>query len=78
MAEPTLVNGQITDAVTQTNVDVLASAPTQALASLYQATAHSLGLAMQNAVSQQQSMSTLSQAVTATAANILLGTPAKK
>ena len=33
MADPTLVNGQITDAVTQANVKVLADAPAQAIRS---------------------------------------------
>ncbi|UYK81918.1 RebB family R body protein [Xanthomonas sacchari] len=50
MADNTLVNSQITDAVTQTNVKVVAEAPAQAIASLYQVSSHSTGLALQNAV----------------------------
>lgn len=62
MAEPTSVNPQITDAVTQTNVKVLGDAPAQAMASLYQSVAHSVGIAMENAVNAQQQIATLSQA----------------
>ncbi len=54
MANDTPVNGQITDSITQSNVKVLGDAPAQALASLYQSAAHSMSLAMQNAVSAQQ------------------------
>jgi len=45
------VNGQITDAVTQTNVKVLGESPAQALSVVYQTMAHSLSLSMQNASS---------------------------
>ena len=38
-----LVNSQITDAVTQTNVKVVAEAPAQAMAALYQVASHSAG-----------------------------------
>jgi hypothetical protein len=61
---PTTVNPQITDAVTQTNVKVLGEAPAMAMGSLYQTMAQSLGILMQNAVSAQQSMNTISQAAT--------------
>ncbi len=67
MAEPTPLNGQITDAVTQSNVTVLGSAPATALGSLLQVTAHAMGLMMENAVSNQQQMAILGQAVTASA-----------
>lgn len=63
MADPTLVNGQITDAVTQTNVKVLAEAPAMAMATVYQTMAQAIGLSMQNAVANQQTMNTLSVAV---------------
>ena len=36
MAQPTEVNTQITDAVTQTNVKVLEEAPAQAMGEIYQ------------------------------------------
>ena len=64
MAIPTAVNGQITDAVTQSNVSVLGSAPAEALGSLFLATAHAQGLAAANAVAAQQQAFTMAQAVT--------------
>lgn len=48
------VNSQITDAVTQTNVKVVANAPAQAIAQIYQAIAHATGLLAENAVNAQQ------------------------
>lgn len=71
MADPTLVNGQITDSVTQSNVKILGDAPGQALATVYQVMAHSIGLSMQNAVAQQQQMNTLNTAVTTQGVNLL-------
>ena len=65
MAEPTPVNGQITDSVTQANVKVLGDAPAIALGTLYQTAAQSLSIAMQNAVVAQQNASTIAQAATA-------------
>lgn len=64
MADPTLVNGQITDAVTQANVKVLAEAPAMAMGNLYQVASQALGMAMQNAVSAQQNGNVLAQAAT--------------
>ncbi len=91
MAEPTPVNGQITDAVsedadaqdhahTQTEADsnesdVIGSSPAVALSTLYQASAQSLGIAMQNAVSAQQSMNTLAMAVTASSVKLVQSVP---
>lgn len=63
MAEPTLVNGQITDAVTQANVKVLGDAPAMAMGSVFQTLAYSVGLSFQNAVANQQNMNTLAVAV---------------
>ncbi len=64
MADPTLVNGQITDGVTQANVKVLGDAPAQAIGTLYQMMAQSVGPSMQNAVANQQTMSTIDTGVT--------------
>jgi hypothetical protein len=64
MAQPTAVNSQITDAVTQTNVKVVAEAPAMALGSLYQTMAHSLGLMFENAVNAQNQQNILAQAAT--------------
>ena len=67
------VNQQITDAVTQANVKVLAEAPAQAIALLYQATAASAGLAAQNATANQQNVNQLSVAVVTRAIESLIG-----
>lgn len=79
MAEPTAVNSQITDAVTQANVTVLGEAPAMAMSSLYQTMAHSLGLMFENAVAAQQQQNILAQAATAQGVTLLYratgGTP---
>jgi len=67
----TTVNAQITDAVTQTNVKVLAEAPAQAMATLYQVASHSNGLAMENAVSNQQNLNQLNPTIVAQAIKII-------
>ena len=54
MAKPTTVNPQITDAITQTNVQVLGEAPTQAMGSLYQTIGNSVAMGASNAVYAQQ------------------------
>ncbi|HEX8989196.1 MAG TPA: RebB family R body protein [Rhodocyclaceae bacterium] len=64
MAIPTLVNGQITDSVTQTGMSVLGSAPAMAMGSIYQSMAHSLGLLYQNSTMAQQHAAISSQAAT--------------
>lgn len=71
MADPTLVNGQITDAVTQTNVKILGDAPGQAMGMVYQTMGHAVGLGMQNAVAAQQQMTALGQASTVQGINLL-------
>ena len=48
------VNPMITDAVTQTNVEVLANAPSMAMGSLYQTIGNSVAMAAANAVYAQQ------------------------
>ncbi|HET7232564.1 MAG TPA: RebB family R body protein [Longimicrobium sp.] len=60
MTYPTSVNAQITDSV-----------PPETAGSIYQALAASMGLAMQNAVSQQQQLSVIAQAATAQAVSML-------
>ncbi len=72
MADTTPVNSQITDAVTQTNVKVVAEAPAQAIASLYQLASHSAGLSLQNAVHSQQALNQISNAVVAKAVAMIL------
>jgi len=73
--DTTAVNSQITDAVTQSGVGVLADAPSQALASVYQVTAQAVGLSMQNAVANQQNMNTIDTSVTTQATNLLYTMP---
>ncbi|MEN9657771.1 MAG: hypothetical protein RL571_1236 [Pseudomonadota bacterium] len=73
MADSTLVNGQITDAVTQTNVKVVAEAPAQAIASLYQVASHSAGLSLQNAIHSQQALNQISSAIVSKAVTMILG-----
>lgn len=64
MAFPTSVNSQITDAVTQANIEVVAIAPAIAMANLYQATSQALGNASHNATTAQQQTNILAQAAT--------------
>lgn len=64
MAFPTAVNSQITDAVTQANVKVLADSPAIAMANLYQATAQALANAAHNATMAQQQTNITAQAAT--------------
>jgi len=64
LAFPTAVNNQITDSVTQANVEVLGTSPAVALANLYQATAQALANAAHNATTSQQQTSITAQAAT--------------
>ncbi|GAB2800382.1 MULTISPECIES: RebB family R body protein [Dyella] len=71
MADPQ-VNAQITDAITQTNVKVVAEAPAQAIAALYQVASHSAGLSLQNAVHSQQALNQISNAVVSRAVAMIM------
>jgi hypothetical protein len=64
MAFPTPVNGQITDAVTQQGVSVLAQAPAMAMGAIYQSAAHSIGILFQNATQAQHQAAICAQAAT--------------
>jgi Killing trait len=75
MADPTLVNGQITDGVTQANVKVLADAPAHSVGVLYQVAGNATGLSMQNALANQQSKSLLGTGVTTQGVNLLYSMP---
>ena len=84
MANDTPVNGQITDAVTQTNVKVLGEAPAQSMALVYQTMAHSISLAMENAQQAQGGLQQIGNAVTSSAVTMIMnaakqfeGTPSK-
>ena len=48
------VNPQVTDAVTQSNVQVVCEAPSMAMGSLYQTVGNSVAMAAANAVYAQQ------------------------
>nr|WP_310467900.1 RebB family R body protein [Chryseobacterium sp. JUb7] len=58
------VNEQITDAVTQSNVKVVAESPAMALSNVYQTAAHSTGIMFENAVNTQNQQNILGQAAT--------------
>ncbi|QWF17838.1 RebB family R body protein [Lysobacter capsici] len=64
MAYPTAVNNQITDAVTQSNVKVIAEGPAFAMGSIFQASAHSTGILFENSIASQQQQNTLALAAT--------------
>lgn len=64
MALPTPVNGQITDAVTQSNVKVLGDGPALAMGAIYQSLAHSTGILYENAASAQQQLAIAARAAT--------------
>jgi len=70
---PEIVNPQITDAVTQTNVKILAEAPGMAMGSLYQATSQALSNAAHNATTAQQNANTILQATTTQGVALLYG-----
>jgi len=66
------VNPIITDAVTQTNVEVLANAPSMAMGNLYQTISNSVAMAAANAVyAQQQANVTYQSASTMGIKNLL-------
>ncbi len=72
MTEETYVNSQITDAVAQTSMKVVGEAPAEAMAMLYQQMAHSIGLALQNTIAQQQHSYSIHNAITLAASRQLL------
>ncbi|BFO64150.1 MULTISPECIES: RebB family R body protein [Chryseobacterium] len=58
------VNEQITDAVTQSNVKVVAESPAMALSNVYQSAAHSTGIMFENATNAQNQHNIVTQAAT--------------
>lgn len=73
MAFPTAVNSQITDAVTQSNVQVVAEAPAMAMSAVYQTVAHSVSILSENATNAQSQSAILAQAATTAGVNLLHG-----
>ncbi len=72
MADNTLVNGQITDAVTQSNLSVIGGAPAQSLGVVYQAVAQSVALALISAQQAQAGLAQIGNAVTSSAVALVL------
>ena len=67
----TNVSTQVTDAVTQANVKVVAESPAMALSNLYQTISQSLSLSAQNAVTSQQQSNIVHQATTTQGVSLL-------
>jgi len=70
---PDYVSPQITDAVTQTNVKVVAEAPAMAMGMLYQSTAQALANAAHNATAAQQNANLILQTTTTQGVALLYG-----
>lgn len=73
MAYPTAVNSQITDAVTQADLQVVGVSPAVALGNLYQATAQALANAAHNATAAQQQSWITAQAATTAGVALIYG-----
>lgn len=71
------VNSQVTDAVTQSNTNVLGGSPAQSMGLVYQTTAHSISLILQNAVAAQSSMQQVNAAVISTACRQIISLPSQ-
>ena len=71
------VNSQVTDAVTQSNTNVLVGSPAQSMGLVYQTTAHSISLILQNAVAAQSSMQQVNAAVISTACRQIISLPSQ-
>jgi hypothetical protein len=67
-----VVNPQVTDAVTQSHVENVASSPAMAMAQLYQASSQALANAAHNATTAQQNANAIQQAATTYGVALLL------
>ena len=72
MANTTEVNSQITDAITQVNVNVLGSSPAAAFGILNQTLAQAVGMGMQNSMQHQNGMLQIQTAIVASAVRQIL------
>lgn len=73
MSEPqTSINDQVTDAVAEAQAAVLGASETELKALGYRILVHSVTLAMQDAVAQQQQRYTLNNAITAAVSKAVL------
>ena len=70
------VNEQVTDALTQTNVSVVAGSPAQALGTLYQMFSQAVGISAQNMTQQQAALNQISNAVVSKAVAMILSVEA--
>nr|WP_232357747.1 RebB family R body protein [Burkholderia cepacia] len=70
------VNEQVTDALTQTNVNVVAGSPAQALGMLYQMFSQAVGISAQNMTQQQAALNQISNAVVSKAVAMILSVEA--
>ncbi|TQV89431.1 RebB family R body protein [Aliikangiella coralliicola] len=68
------VNPQVTDAITQTNVEVVGESPAMAMGSLYQTIGNSVAMAAANAVYAQQQANVTYQTATTMGVKALLDT----
>ena len=73
MAFPTSVNDQITDSITQSNVQVLGDAGAVAMGNLYQAVSQALSNAAHNSTSTQQQANVMANAATTACVKSILG-----
>jgi len=68
------VSNTVTDAVTQSNVSVVAESPAQSMGIMYQNMSHSMSLSMQNAVTTQNGLQQIATSiVSAACAKIVSG-----
>jgi hypothetical protein len=77
MADPTIVNPQVTDSVTQANTKVLGDAPAMAMGNIFQALAQSSGILFENSVNAQQQLNIAAQAATTLGVSTLLSSDKK-
>jgi hypothetical protein len=70
---PDIVNPQITDSITQTNVKILGDAPGQAMAMMFQATSNALANAAHNSSLANSNVNTVLQATTTQGVALLYG-----
>lgn len=71
MAYPTAVNDQITDSITQANLEVVGFAPAIAMSNLYQATSQAMANSILSSSTAQQQGDSLMIAVTAIGTAVL-------
>lgn len=71
------VNSQITDAITQSNLVAIGMAPANSMGIVYQTLAQSTGASLQNAVSNQQNVNSMSLAALSQNIQMIMTRPAQ-